>query len=183
RVHTSYSCGGRSCSRSQVSSPGGIGIPWLPGTGCTVTCVVTGRACTMNICLPVIAHSISCGTPKCSSIRSPSRTSCVTCSSVSTNCCCLAVSTPLSLLLLPVGTVTSDCLPTSRCLIRPLVFSTVRVSGVICPATSASPDPHVALITTSSCAPLTGLTVKSTPEVLACTICWTITAMLADRGA
>ena len=75
--------------------------------------------------------------------------------------------------------VVSSCPPRCRatCTCTP---STRYASGVTVPATTASPRPRAASITTCS-APVTGCRVNMTPAVAGCTITCTITP--ADAGA
>jgi hypothetical protein len=68
------------------------------------------------------------------------------------------------------------------CLMRPVALSATISSGLTRPLTSASPSPQVALITISSAAPVSGLTVKQTPAAVAGAISCTTTARLTCAG-
>ncbi len=60
---------------------------------------------------------------------------------------------------------------------------TMYSSGSIAPLTSASPSPREALITISSPCPVSGLTVKATPDTAAGTIRWISTPISIESAS
>jgi hypothetical protein len=89
------------------------------------------------------------------------------------------------------GTVTSRVPPVTATVIRSLApirssftagsaLRTTQVSGVTVPETTLSPNPQLAVTTTSSLFPDIGLALKTTAEVSAMTSCCTNTASLTS---
>ena len=100
---------------------------------------VIGRACTIHSVLSAYAHSMSCGRPKCSSIRPATATRSAS---------------------HPEGPSRLSARPDSSGGSARAPRSTTRWSAVTAPDTTASPRPSPASITISVRAPVTGLAVK-----------------------
>ncbi len=132
----------------RVQKPGGTSAGG--GTAGPLPCrAVTGRACTSQSVPPAMAHSMSCGVPKCAATRSVSAT---------TSRTCAGVSTP------PAPDRSSTTSPRAA-----------HSSPATWPAISRSPSPATALTTRSPVSPVTGLTLKAAPAASAATIRWTST--------
>ena len=66
---------------------------------------------------------------------------------------------------------------------RPVPRSTVKLSALACPLTSASPNPQTALISIRESSPVIGSAVNITPDASASTSSCTTTAIATSAGS
>src|SRR5512136_3271593 len=128
-----------------------------------------------------IAHSISCGEPKCDSIRLPRETRSPIWESSREGRLCLAGSMSRVRLCPSWRYIPFVLTPILLSAITMGSFLQTNRSGVTMPETIDSPSPQLDSITASSFFPLTGFAVKSTPDESEGTISWTTTAIHPSR--